>query len=1074
MSHALDAFLGESQGSAAADHLAETLGCLGRAAAAENLLVLRGLGIASDLIADFLRQLERWLPETPNPDRGLANCVRYIQAARSPQALLSLFERDSQALPILLRILATSQHWAEQLIRDPECFDFLRLTEGLPVSRGILVDELTAEIAGSGDPTLIGRSLRTHKSRETMRIEYGDFIGALPLETVGSQLSILAGAILEVALEAALREAIARFGTPLRPDGLPARIAVIGYGQLGGHELSYSPRLDVLFISDEIDQVRGPRGGVSGDYFERVARRVLQWVSEDSVDSAQYHLVSDIRPAGSQGHWVATLEQAIRYYENQGQTWQRQAFIKARGIAGDQALATEFLSALEPWVYRRYLNRADIGEIAALQRKLEKRVTDGGSVGPSVSNQPGGVRDIEFLIQYLQLLHGGELAEVRTANTLEAISALQRVGCLTAQERSVLEENYRFLRRLEHHLQMVLGASAESLPERDPDLRQFLLATGFRSAAGLPDQTALYAELRQRTALNLRILNHLLSQTFSAETTEVAPETDLVLEPDPPAELIESLLAKYGFHDPAAAYRQLIELGREEFSFLSSRRCRHFLSAIAPRLLQAIAGSPSPDQTLINLGRVSSSLGGKTVLWELFQASPPALDLCVRLCTSSSYLVSILTGNPGMIDELIDSLMLDRLPSTQQIESALADLCRGVEDPTPVLHSFKNSMHLLIGVRDILGKDPIERTHRALADVAEACLKQVIEHEYHRLIQKLGVPIVGSGPHAGQPAELVVLGLGKLGGREPNYHSDLEVLFLFDEEGATRALLPHRRHESISNRQFFNQLGQRVVKSLTRVGPTGHLYELDARLRPLGGGVGSAVSIDDLQSTFCQGSAQLWERQALCQARIIWANPTIEPRVQEALRAMLTSLEWRPEMAADIQRHRHKLEHGASPGNIKRSPGGTLDIEFIVQMKQVRHAQADSSVLVPGTLEALQQLERGGWLTQESATILRRNYRWLRSVESGLRLMNLPARHDLPTSLDQLSQLRNLLRLRAEQASWSVDFQDGPADVARSSLPGSASTSAVAALAATHPLSQMWQQVRQQNRQIFSEIFAER
>ena len=300
----------------------------------------------------------------------------------------------------------------------------------------------------------------------------------------------------------------------------------------------------------------------------------------------------------------------------------------------------------------------------------------------------------------------------------------------------------------------------------------------------------------------------------------MAPETDLILEQSPPPAEIVRLLSPYRFHDAAAAYKDLVSLGQEQVSFLSSRRCRHFLAAIAPRLLQALSKTPMPDAALATLRRVSDSLGGKAVLWELFQSNQAAMDLCIRLCASSPYLIGILTFNPGMIDELIDSLMLDRLSGTQQIENLLSDLCRGVEDLGAVLHSFKNSMHLHIGVRDILGKDKIVDTHRALSDVAEACLKQTIDHEYHRLIQRLGVPIIADGPRAGETAELIVLAVGKLGGREPNYHSDLDVLFLFEGDGTTRSLLPHRRHESIPKSCFLQSTwpARRQVDHARRTG----------------------------------------------------------------------------------------------------------------------------------------------------------------------------------------------------------------------------------------------------------------
>ncbi len=1048
MIQAVDDFLTAADRNLAARNLAQTLGCLDLDAAVENLEKLQRLGIAEELLADCLQQLTAFLPASPNPDRGFSNLVRYIAASRSPQALLALFERDLAALPTLMRILATSQSWSEQLISDPESFDLLRMTEGLPVSRGILVDELATEISGHADLSIVAHSLHTYKRRETMRIAFGDFIGALPIEIVTQQLSTLAEAILETAVNVARRDTAARYGQALNASGVPARFAVVAYGKLGGNELSYAPNLDLLFIADPVQAIEGQRSVAVSDYFERVAKRVIQLLCDNHQQTAQYSVRMDLRPQLTRDSQVTSVEACARYFENQGQTWQRQAFIKARHVAGEASLTAELLEQLEPWIYRRYLSRADITEIAALKRQLEKRVLDNEQSLGNVNGRAGGVRDVEFLIQYLQLLNGGELSEVRTGNTLDAIAALERTGCLTTQERGILDDNYRFLRRIEHRLQIVLGDSTESLPEADPDLKQFLVASDFTTENGKPDLTSLTTQLDERTQRNSRILNHLLSESFT-EAGEIAPEADLILDQHPSSEAVNDLLSKYGFTEPQSAYRELIALGQEPISFLSSRRCRHFLAAIAPRLLQSLSRTPAADYTLANLRRVSDSLGGKSVLWELFQSSQPAMDLCVRLCAASPYLVSILTSNPGMLDELIDSLMLDRLPTTTQIENLLAELCHGVDDLGAILQSFKNSMHLHIGVRDVLGKDHIVDSHRALSDVAEACLKQTIDHEYHRLIQKLGVPIVSDGPRAGEPAEFVMLAVGKLGGREPNYHSDLDVLFLFEGEGSTRGLLPHRRHDSIANRVFFNQLGQRVVKSITRVGPAGHLYELDARLRPLGGSVGLAASIQDLEDYFCRGPAQLWERQALCKARPVWASPTILPRIAESLRTMQSSLNWKPEYASDIARHRLRLEQGAAPMNIKRARGGTLDIEFIVQMLQLKHARVHPEVLTPGTVDALDQLRQADLIDSEQAELLKANYCWLRRVESGLRLMNLAARHELPTARDALNQLEFLL---------------GNEPSGRRTMPSATAGEA-------HRLVDACTAIQSRNRQIFNEVF---
>src|SRR5690606_29115117 len=332
------------------------------------------------------------------------------------------------------------------------------------------------------------------------------------------------------------------------------------------------------------------------------------------------------------------------------------------------------------------------------------------------------------------------------------------------------------LRTIEHRLQVMFDLQTHMLPDEEAELRRLALRLGY---VATPERTALEAfqrDYREKTELNRKILDHLLHDAFP-DSDDAAPETDLVLDPDPSPEMIHDCLAPYGFEDVPAAYDNLMALSTERISFLSTRRCRHFLASIAPKLLQAIKATPDPDFTLINLSKVSDSLGGKGVLWELFSFNPPTLDLYVRLCASAPYLSGILISNPGMIDELMDSLVLDKLPTFEFLDQALSELMRNAEDIDPILHSFRNAQHLRVGIRDILGKDDIRDIHRALSDIAEVCVQQITMGEYQRLVARYGEP---TRQDDDQPSEFVILGMGKLGGREPNYHSDLDVVFLYD------------------------------------------------------------------------------------------------------------------------------------------------------------------------------------------------------------------------------------------------------------------------------------------------------
>ncbi|MEM1304518.1 MAG: hypothetical protein AAGG46_06460, partial [Planctomycetota bacterium] len=326
-------------------------------------------------------------------------------------------------------------------------------------------------------------------------------------------------------------------------------------------------------------------------------------------------------------------------------------------------------------------------------------------------------------------------------------------------------------------------------------------------------------------------------------------------------------------------------------------------------------------------------------------------------------------------------------------------------------------------VRDILGRDDISATHRALADVAETCLRRIADHEADAVRARFGVPRVEPptlvdpdgerrpdvrfADRAGEECELVILALGKLGGREPNYHSDLDLVFLYETDGHTDP--PRRGADSTTNGHYFGQLGQRIVQAANRMGPFGRLYEVDARLRPTGKSGPLAVSLDAFQRYFAEGHGQLWERQALCKARVIYGSSRAEDTVMRAVAAAAYGPGWKPENAAEIRAMRTRLEEDASPSNLKRSPGGTMDTEFLVQMLQLRHGGDRPAIRKPGTLDALHALEAADLLSSDDAEFFRESYRFQRSVEARIRLMNTVGRHEVPTDERELGKLAFLL-----------------------------------------------------------------
>jgi [glutamine synthetase] adenylyltransferase / [glutamine synthetase]-adenylyl-L-tyrosine phosphorylase len=977
---------------------------------ARNLASLARSGLTFDLLGVLCEQLSEHLPASSDPDRVLNNLDRFLSAARSPLALGALFERDSEALPTLLQIFSASQSLSEQLIRDPEAFELVRLTDGQATPREWLIKDVVAEVSSLPDERSQIAALRRIKQRETLRIAYGDVVKRQSIEVVTRQISSLADALVEAAVASARRKYADK--RPQRSDGSPARFVVIALGKLGGEELNYSSDIDLLFVCDTIVG-DAKRTAAAADYFERVARGVIKLLSESTPLGVAYRVDMRLRPHGSQGPIVMGLEETLQYYDVHGRTWERQAFVKARAIAGDLDLGRSVLAQLEPWVYRRYLSRADITGIKALKRRIEHRAEREAASESDVKTGRGGLRDIEFVIQFLQLLNGGDLPEIRTGNTLAAIGRLEGAGCLTHQERTILEDSYAFLRKLEHRLQIMFDLQTHSLPADDAELRKLAIRMNYADG----ESSALERfnhDYHHKRELNRRILDHLLHSAFP-DDDEAAPEIDLVLDPDPPRSAVNDILGPYGFRDTVDAYHHLMELATEKIPFLSTRRCRHFLAAIAPRLLKAISETPDPDFTLRTLSSVSDSLGGKGVLWELFSFNPPTLHLYVRLCATSPYLAGVLTSSPGMIDELLDSLLLDKLPTFESLERMLAELTRGADDLGPILGSFKNSMHLRVGVRDILGKEEITATHRALSDIMEAVITRVAQQEYARLMERYGEPITAEGPRAGQACEMVMVALGKLGGREPNYHSDADVIFLYEAEGTTQHAAGRKSKETTSNSHFFGQLAQRIIKVVTQLGPLGRLYEMDARLRPIGNSGPLAISLDDFLRYHREGESQLWERQTLCKARPIFGSQLVRIKTMHALRQAILARPWQPEFAIEIEQMRQRLEADAAPTNLKRGRGGTVDVEFAVQMLQLKHAAENPGLLVPGTLDAIAALKAAGVVAAVDAQWWSESYLYLRRVESGLRLMNTTARHDLPHDHAELRRLAFLLGTSSER-----------------------------------------------------------
>ena len=395
------------------------------------------------------------------------------------------------------------------------------------------------------------------------------------------------------------RRADARFGAPHCAGREPARFVVLGLGKLGGQELNYSSDIDLVFLYDEEGQTSGPKVVSNAEFFARMGSDVVRLLAEHTALGMAYRVDMRLRPDGEQGALARSLEATLGYYVTRGRTWERQALIKCRPVAGDLALGRTFCEEIKPFVFRRYLGAAEIAEIKALKRRIEQRTLSDGTAEVEVKTGRGGIRDVEFVVQFLQLLHGGEYPEVRHATTLQAIARLEQVGCLSSEERRIMDDTYRFLRQVEHRLQIVFDRQTHEMP-RDPEsLRTLALRMGYAVANAWEDRNGpavrFVADYRSKTELNRRILNHLLHDAFSGDAgAPVDPIVDLVLDPDPGDDFISAVLAPYPFRDRLTAYHNLMALAAKISSFCRKPAAATSWRPSRPGCWRPSAARPTP------------------------------------------------------------------------------------------------------------------------------------------------------------------------------------------------------------------------------------------------------------------------------------------------------------------------------------------------------------------------------------------------------------------------------------------------------------------------------------------------
>jgi glutamate-ammonia-ligase adenylyltransferase len=883
------------------------------------------------------------------------------------------------------RVIAASDFVAQQCQRTPELLGDLVNSGDLARSYGSgeLAGRVQAAIARVDAEDALMRALRVVRQREMVRIAWRDLAGWASLnETLGT-LSELADACLDAALGWLHAALVARHGMPRAEDrATPQQLVVLGMGKLGGRELNFSSDIDLIFCYPEEGSTE--KGLSNHEFFVRLGQALIRALNENTADGFVFRVDMRLRPNGASGPLALSFDAMEHYYQTHGREWERYALLKARVVAGDRKAGAELLARLKPFVFRKYLDFGAIESIRAMKAMIAREV-ERRSLQQNIKLGPGGIREIEFIAQALQLIRAGREPQLQEPALLTVLPRLADGGHITGHDAAALADAYVFLRNTEHRLQMMADRQTQVLPQDDTERARLAFASGF---ADWPAFDKVLARHRRR-------VDEVFAQVFTAPQGEAepagAPGLQAVWLNAVPREQAAAILGQAGYGDPPAVLTLLdgLRSGGAYVAFSAEGRAR--MDKLMPLLLGAVALTPDSGTTLARIVQLIEAIGRRSTYLALLVENPMALSQLVKLCAASPWIASWIASHPILLDELLDPASLyappDRDALRDELRSRLASIpADDLELQMEVLREYRHGNVLRVAASDIgMGLAP-EQVGAHLAWIAEAVIGESLALAHHTLAERHGEPWC---PESARQPGFAVIGYGKLGSLELGYASDLDIIFLYEGcgEGATDG------ERSLPNETFFARLGQRLIHILTTRTPGGILYEVDMRLRPSGKSGPLVASLATFE-TYQRETAWTWEQQALVRARPVAGDPQVArafmPIRDEILRRERDPQTLRREVAEMRARmaESHPGARDTERFDLKHDRGGIVDIEFMVQYWVLRWAHAHPALTRDtDNIHILQALVEAGLLAPGQAESLANAYRRYLSMEHRTKLM---------------------------------------------------------------------------------------
>lgn len=873
--------------------------------------------------SNFLPVFRKKLLATPDPERALNNFLRFITAGFT-SSLLKMFSDNPVLLSIALTLFSHSQYLADILVRSPELFHWLTATTALTEARtqeDYHRDALSA-IAPFERIEKKLDALKRFQRREILKISTRDILKEADLATITRELSWLADSIVDAVVKVGLEDLNRRLS-----NNVVSTFCVVGLGKLGGAELNFSSDIDLMFVYDadgdldcDLERIHSYH-----EYYCRLAESVVRRLSEHTNEGHLYRIDMRLRPDGTLGPLAMSREGFLRYYESRGELWERQMLLKARIIAGNKEVGEKFIADLRPFVYPSTVFRDPREEILSIKKRIEAGLRDETNVKLS----KGGIRDVEFVVQALQMLRLNEDGASREPNTLNAIEKLNRASLLTRIEAQRLHQGYEFLRHVEHRLQLLHGTQTHELPDNEEELRLLGRRLGFKSTK------AFEKELIRVQGQIRKIYDSVFLSKPGGKGKDRAPQGIS-------SEELKRIVGRYGFFDRRGAIEMIEHVRKDLVQFEDPAALR--------QLLGRLRKGGAPDFGLTNFRILSSSQSLLRTIDQVL-SNERMFDLILTVCSRSRRLTYQLAHEPLLFESLLGRTEDFFKPGIEWQFLLKSD---------PVRFRTFNEAKTLISY--FAGASSIDRSARQFTVIADTVVRSVMEDLRAKFPEF---------------AEVVcVVALGKYGGEEILIGSDLDLLILV------------RESEHSGSENGSEMAAVEFVRSFST--DSGQVYDIDLRLRPEGKSA-PLVSEFSYYQQYLNDRAEQWEKQALLKARILFGRSDLEREFVKLKDSNLLRVAKKSGWLDQMRKMKNKMEkertdEKSRKTDLKIGKGGLVDLEFLIQAAQLKYYPVDSSVAVANSFDAIDRLGKLELLTKRDVTMLKSNYTFLRKLELSVRL----------------------------------------------------------------------------------------